>query len=112
MFFRLQQICCQCGALIKTRGRGSSRGILQGCSLCGQGKTTGIHAFQGQQAELFFEASGVSGEAAVRAYHPVAGDEKGNAVVAHRAANRLRGQVGLPPLLGELCGAVVLAIGG
>ena len=67
-------------------------------------------AFQGQQAALFFEAASVPGEAAVRAHHPVAGDQEGNAVVAHRAADRLRGQVGLPPLPGELRGD--FAIGG
>ena len=57
---------------------------------------------QFQERALFFHASGIGGQAAVRADDPVAGDEDRDRVVPDRPADSLRGQVREPALRGQL----------
>ena len=55
------------------------------------GKSGHVQPLQSQQTALFVYPSGIAGEAAVGAYHTVAGHDQGNGVVSHRAAHRLGG---------------------
>ena len=57
---------------------------------------------QFQERALFFYASGVAGQAAVRADDPVAGNENRDRIVPDRPADGLRGQMLQPALRGQL----------
>ena len=57
---------------------------------------------QFQQLYFFVNAPGVSGKAAVCAHYAVAGDDDGNFVVPHCAANGLRGHIGKAVPCGKL----------
>ena len=57
---------------------------------------------QFQERALFFHASGVAGQAAIRADDPMAGNENRDRVVPDRPADSLRGQVREPALRGQL----------
>ena len=61
-----------------------------------------FRVLQFQERALFFHASGVAGQAAIRADDPMAGDEDRDRVVPDRPADSLRGQVREPALRGQL----------
>ena len=54
-------------------------------------KTGHVGLLQFQQLSLFVNSAGVTRQTAVRADNPMAGNDDGNFVVPHRAADRLRG---------------------
>ena len=65
-------------------------------------KTGHVGLLQFQQLSLFVNSTGVTRQTAVRADNPMAGNDDGNFVVPHRAADRLRGHPGKPHLCGKL----------
>lgn len=71
-----------------------TRCFVRFCLFCGDKAGTGqageIRVFQQKQGLLSFHAAGVTCQTAVRADHPVTGDENGNGVVAHGTAYSLR----------------------
>ena len=59
----------------------------------GHEQAGGVHVLDCQQLEFFFDATGISGKAAVAAHHPVARDDDAYGIAAHRSAYGLRGHV-------------------
>ena len=76
-----------------------------------QEKAAHVGALQFQQLFLFMDSTGISGQTAVCADHPVAGDDDGDFVMSDRAAHRLRGHPGKPLLFGKLPGDFAVGCG-